>query len=147
MSGTGMGTESGPELVRLLSGWLAGTGITLLELRTPAGSVRLTRAGTASAAPAHAPVHAPAYAASPGTVTVTAPGVGVFLHRHPVRAEPLTVPGQAVRAGEVVGLLQVGSLLLHVLAPADGTVAEAVAPPGSTVGYGAALLRLARESP
>ncbi len=133
------GTETAPALVRLLDGWLAGTGITLLELRTPEESVRLLRAGDAATIPAPA-------AGSVASVTIASPGTGVFLDQHPLRAEPLAAPGQAVRAGDVVGLLQTGALLLHVLAPADGVVAGAVVPAGSMVGYGVALLRLQRRS-
>jgi acetyl-CoA carboxylase biotin carboxyl carrier protein len=76
-------------------------------------------------------------------VIVTSPSPGVFLHRHPLHAAPAAPLGQPVRAGAVLGLLRIGKLLLAVTAPRDGVVAEFIAAEGGTVGYGAALVRLA----
>jgi acetyl-CoA carboxylase biotin carboxyl carrier protein len=75
-------------------------------------------------------------------LTVAAPGVGVFLRRHPLRTDDLVVPGSAVAAGQVLGLLQIGPLLRPVLAPADAIVKNLLAPHGAPVGYGTPLATL-----
>jgi acetyl-CoA carboxylase biotin carboxyl carrier protein len=139
------------ERLRLLDHWLNGTDIALLELTTPRESLRLRRDDAGAAPPAVAPAPASAPASAPvsartrpgGTVIVTSPSPGVFLHRHPLHAAPAAPLGQPVRAGAVLGLLRIGKLLLAVTAPRDGVVAEFIAAEGGTVGYGAALVRLA----
>jgi biotin carboxyl carrier protein len=127
--------------------------LTSLDLEGPAGRLRLTKAASgvvtrvsspasasdaASEAPA-AMAPAPALAVTP----IAAPLAGVFRAGHPMRAAPFVAAGDRVRAGDVVGLLQVGVLLAPVVAPADGRVGDAVAADGATVGYGTPLLALA----
>jgi acetyl-CoA carboxylase biotin carboxyl carrier protein len=107
-----------------ISAWLEGSGITLLELHGPAGSVRLVNDAASS------------------RVAVTAPCVGVFLHRHPLSQAELAPPGAQVGAGQVVGLLQIGVLLVPVTAPRDGRVVARAAEHGAVVGFGAKLIEL-----
>lgn len=118
-----------------LAAWLAGTDIGLLELRTPEGTLRLGRQGdnivelpAEEAEPAHSPIHAPS--------------LGVFLHSHPLAAAPLVRIGQRVEAGQTVGLLKIGPLLLPVTAPQAGIVDGLRAADGLAVGFGAPLLDL-----
>jgi acetyl-CoA carboxylase biotin carboxyl carrier protein len=47
-----------------------------------------------------------------------------------------------VRAGQTLGLLQIGALLLPVTAPHDGAVVGTLVPHGAAVGYGTPLLQL-----
>ena len=139
-----------PELPQLAA-WLAGTDIGLLELRTPQGYVRLRRDGLApndlvveercDSAGAAVPPDSAAPTA-PATQQVVASSVGVFLHHHPLRDVPLAPPGAGVRAGQTLGLLQIGALLLPVAAPQAGVVAALLAVHGSVVGYGTALVEL-----
>jgi acetyl-CoA carboxylase biotin carboxyl carrier protein len=128
------------DLVHRLSGWLAGTDIAWLELRGPGGHVRLHNDGSrVEAVPADewlAPTRAEA-------VEVRAASVGLFLHTHPLHEAPLATPGQPVAAGQPLGLLRIGSLLLPVTAPREGTFVGHDADDGRTVGYGTPLLRLA----
>ena len=127
-----------------LAAWLADTDIGLLELRTPEGMVRLGR----SRAPSRAIVQlgadgdgsAPAPAAD--TATAVASGAGVFLHGHPLHPLPLARVGERVSAGQPVGLLQIGPLLLPVAAPLAGVIAAVCVAAGCTVGYGTALVEL-----
>jgi acetyl-CoA carboxylase biotin carboxyl carrier protein len=102
-------------IVQQLHALLDGTDIEFLEIRTPSETIRVHRDAAK-------------------TLTVKAPVAGVFLHRHH--------PGQTVAAGEVVGLLRIGILLIHVTAPCAGMILDITANDGSTVGYGAPLLRL-----
>jgi len=47
-----------------------------------------------------------------------------------------------VRAGDPLGLLRIGALLIAVVAPRDGVVDRMLAADGALVGYGAPLARL-----
>lgn len=140
------------ELQQLVA-WLAGTDIGLLELCTPQGHVRLRRDDAApenyvcEELPGHAGAPAPADAAASSPTQVVAPSVGVFLHHHPLRGTPLAPPGTGVLAGQTVGLLQIGALLLPVAAPQAGVVASMLKAHGSLVGYGTALVELHPSMP
>ncbi|VTU23586.1 acetyl-CoA carboxylase, biotin carboxyl carrier protein [Variovorax sp. SRS16] len=118
-----------PAELEQLTAWLAQTDIGLLELRMPGGTVRLDNPRPA------------ARATAPGTA-IAAPSVGVFLHGHPLAEGPLVRAGECVRAGQPVGLLRIGPLLLPVAAPRDGVVAAMRAADGTLVGYGTALVEL-----
>ena len=126
-----------PDDIRQLSAWLEATDIDMMELQGPGTRLCLRRNGTSMAI-------APQIAeetAGPSTV-VEAACVGVFLHEHPLRGEPLAASGTQVRAGQVVGLLQVGALLLPVTAPQDGTVESMLVAQGTAVGWGTPLVEL-----
>ncbi|MBD9665629.1 acetyl-CoA carboxylase biotin carboxyl carrier protein subunit [Variovorax sp. VRV01] len=118
-----------------LAAWLAGTGIGLLELRTPQGTLRLERQGDDI-------VELSAEEAEPEPLSIHAPSVGVFLHNHPLAAAPLVRIGQRVDAGQAVGLLKIGPLLLPVTAPQAGIVDGIHVADGLAVGYGAPLVDL-----
>lgn len=105
-----------------ISEWLDGTDITLLELHGPDGSVRLVN-----------DVSVP-------RIVVKAPGVGVYLDRHPLSGAELAPLGSSVSAGQTVGLLQIGVLLRPVTAPQSGRVASHLAEAGQIVGFGTAVL-------
>jgi acetyl-CoA carboxylase biotin carboxyl carrier protein len=132
-------TDSNSDRVRQLSDWLSGTDIACLELRGPGESICLRREGgrivVAQGEPALTPVDAPSVAA-------TAASVGVFLHRHPLRDTAIAETGTAVRRGQIVGLLQIGALLLPVTSPCDGVVAAILLEHGATAGYGARLVEI-----
>jgi acetyl-CoA carboxylase biotin carboxyl carrier protein len=143
--------------IQQIARWLAATDIALLELHGPGHTLVLRHDGAAvelieqeDGAPMDASATSAALAdttAAPDLLTVTAPSLGVFLHRHPLRAEALAAPGTAVQAGQVLGLLQIGSLLLPVAAPADAFVIEALAEHGAAVGYGTPLFALQADTP
>lgn len=130
--------------IQQIAAWLAATDIAQLELCGPGVALALRQdAGAVSVVDIDtAEPEAAAEAAAADLLTVTAPSVGVFLHRHPLREQPLAAPGTPVRAGQALGLLQIGLLLLPVPAPADGSVHELLAAHGSIVGYGTPLLAL-----
>jgi len=139
-----------------LAASLAGTDIGLLELRTPHGHVRLRRDGAApenyllEELQGHAGAPGPLSVATstvPAMPPAVASSVGVFLHHHPLRGTPLAPPGTGVQAGQTVGLLQIGALLLPVAAPQAGVVASMLQAHGSLVGYGTALVELHPSMP
>ena len=125
------------DIVRQLSAWLAGTDIDLLELDGPGEHLCLRRNGAQMEV---VPISAQD---SPGPCPVAkAASVGVFLRSHPLRGEPLAAPDAPARAGQVLGLLQIGALLLPVTAPQDGIVENVLVAQGTTVGYGTPLVKL-----
>ena len=129
---------TGAEQVKLFSRWLEGTDIELLELTAGQEVIRLRRG------PAGAAAAPPAPAAAAEVSTIVAPSVGLFRRAHPLHAAPLVQDGQSVREGDPVGLLQIGALLVHVVAPHAGRVLDVVAEEGAAVGYGTALVRLVK---
>jgi acetyl-CoA carboxylase biotin carboxyl carrier protein len=128
------------DLVRRLSGWLAGTDIAWLELRGPGGQVRLQNDGSRVDAVPASDWLVPSRAEE---VEVRAVSVGIFLHTHPLHEAPLATPGHLVDAGQPLGLLRIGSLLLPVTAPREGTFVGHAAEHGCAVGYGTPLVHLA----
>ncbi|AGU53289.1 biotin/lipoyl attachment domain-containing protein [Variovorax paradoxus B4] len=116
-----------------LAAWLAGTDIGLLELRTPEGTLRLGRQGDEI-------IELPDEEAEPELLVIHAPSVGVFLHSHPLAAAPLVRIGEHVEAGQTVGLLKIGPLLLPVTAPQAGIVDGVHAADGLAVGFGTPLV-------
>ncbi|MBI5717172.1 MAG: acetyl-CoA carboxylase biotin carboxyl carrier protein subunit [Burkholderiales bacterium] len=129
-------------LVRQLSEWLAATDIALLELRGPGVQVRLHHDGKRVEP---IPGDEPLTPAAAEDVVVRAHSVGIFLHTHPLHETPLATPGQCVTAGQTIGLLRIGALLLPVTAPGPGTFVDHTAQHGSTVGYGTPLLLFSRD--
>jgi acetyl-CoA carboxylase biotin carboxyl carrier protein len=118
-----------------LAAWLAGTDIGLLELRTPQGTLRLGRQGDEI-------IELPDEEAELELLAIRAPSLGVFLQSHPLATTPLVCTGQRVEAGQTIGLLKIGPLLLPVTAPQAGIVDSIHAADGLAVGYGTPLFDL-----
>ena len=118
--------------IRELSSLLEGTDIELLELDLGNDVIRLRRESSGQGA---------VPPASTDTFDIPAPSVGIFRRAHPLRTTPLVEPGQAVMAGDPVGLLQIGALWVHVVAPKDGIMLDLLTADGAAVGYGTALMR------
>lgn len=136
--------------IPLLTGWLAGTDLANLELDGPDGlRLRLVRAPQGGAAAGTVVCHAEGAAASTaaprgasvdGSV-LRAGAAGVLRLVHPLQTAPLVQPGQAVQAGQVLALLQLGSLLLPVCAPCAALVEAWCCDDGQPVEWGQVLLR------
>ncbi|HEY2254526.1 MAG TPA: acetyl-CoA carboxylase biotin carboxyl carrier protein subunit [Variovorax sp.] len=121
-----------PAEIQQIARWIAAADLGLLVLSTPDEVIRLGRDGPSGEPSAER-------AAGPSGAAVRAASVGVFLLRHPGRTVPLPGAGERVAAGQPIGLLQIGPLLLPVAAPGDGEVIGVRAPDGVAVGFGAAL--------
>jgi acetyl-CoA carboxylase biotin carboxyl carrier protein len=121
--------------IPLFSRWLEGTDIELLELTTGQDVIRLRRDNFGRFSTVAA-------SASAARFEITAPSVGIFRRTHPSRPMPLVEAGQRVEAGDAVGLMQIGALLIHVVAPKAGTVTDVLVEDDAMVGYGTALVRL-----
>ena len=128
--------------VRVLSGMLEGTSIGFLELTTPEETIRLRRGDVSHPSP-HVAAEPPMRAHPPGLVAAPCPGV--FRTAPPAQDGPLAQAGRHVAAGEAVGLVQVGPLLVHVVAPTSGVMGDVLAADGATVGYGTPLLHMQEE--
>ena len=125
-------------LIRQLSAWINQRGIDLLELTTPEASLSLRR--DAPHPVAVDPVRGSQYH------ELTAPSPGRYLDRHPLSTEPLATPGSSVEAGQVVGFLQIGALLLPLRSTHAGRIVSLPRGPGDTVGYGSVVMCLITEA-
>ena len=128
-----------------VASWLSEAGITTYELTGPDYRICLRRSVKArsrrglSTGPGP---NSPGPAIYQPDAIVASPGVGLFLRAHPVQEAALVEPNDSVAAGQPLGLLQVGPILLPVLCPRDGVVASIIAPDHSLVGYGDPLVAL-----
>ena len=125
------------EEIERLAAWCASAGIGEIEVSEAGFSLRLHMQSVVASTP---PVEAPK--AETAFKGVRAPGVGVFRLDHPTTGRPITGPGQVVRKGETVGVLQVGPCLRAVPAPVDGVLGDALIEDGAVVGYGTPLYEL-----
>ena len=92
-------------------------------------------AAPAAPAAAPAPVAAPAPAPVAGGEAVNAPMPGTILKVN-------VQPGQAVKSGEVLLVLEAMKMENEIMAPKAGTVAQVLVSKGSSVDTGAALVVL-----
>ena len=129
------------ERIARLAALLEGTGIVLLELTGPDEVIRLRRDAVSHEAASNLA------AVDDARPVIRAPSVGVFRERHPTNDTPLIAPGHTVEPGEVIALIQVGMLLLHVLAPTGCVVTDVLAADGDVVGYGAPLVKMTEARP
>jgi acetyl-CoA carboxylase biotin carboxyl carrier protein len=121
-----------------LSVWLKDAGLALLELRGPSATLRLVNDGASVSVVEGEeipPVDAP-------SITIRAPSPGIFLDRHPLHERAIAMVAADVRAGEPLGFLQIGPLLLAVSAPRSGTVTDMPIEHGTIIGYGTPLFEL-----
>ena len=112
-----------------------------VELAEPMQMQEFSTYAPAPAAPVAAPVAAPAApAAAPAGAAVTAAGEVVAA---PMPGNILNVnvsQGQAVKAGDVLVILEAMKMENEICAPKDGTVAQVVTSKGSVVDTGAPLV-------
>jgi biotin carboxyl carrier protein len=110
-----------------------------LRIRVTAARGGRSVAAASSVAPAtESRRHEPQPAPAPGNDPVASPGVGYFLY-----ADGLG-PGLEVRAGDVIGHVEVLGVRHDVRAPSDGVVRHLVAETGEAVEYGQTLVELER---
>ena len=118
--------------------------VTRMKLTWGEGSLELEK-GTVPAAAmpaAPAPVQpAQAEPRQPEGPCVTAPLVGTFYAASQPGAEPFVKPGQAVRKGQTLGLLEAMKMMSEVQAPCDCVIEEILVQDGTLVSFGDPLVR------
>ena len=143
------------QVIQELSTLIRQRGIDVLVLTTRDASLRLER--DASSSPASRPPAAPrrpssgrgasadaaAHAAS--GYELTAPAPGIFLDRHPLGSQALVRAGATIEAGQLIGFLRVGGLLLPLRSAQKGRITSLLPRPGDTLGYGSVVARLATD--
>jgi acetyl-CoA carboxylase biotin carboxyl carrier protein len=129
--------------IETLSAWMAEAGIDELELTGPNFRLRLDGGGPqvnddlggnrqSGVVPAQ----------RPSSDVAAASTAGLFLHRHPLHETALAPEGTSVRAGQALGLLRIGPLLVPVIAPRDGIVGAMLVAHETVVGFGTGLVEL-----
>ena len=124
------------DLAEQIAAHLATTDIEILDLTGPEGALRLVRSPGGFVV-ADAPEDQP-----PPAITVNAPGPGILLLAHPMRAEAAAPLHAHVAQGDIIGFLRIGPLLTPVRAPQSGVMVATLAQDGATVGYGTPLFEL-----
>jgi len=137
------------------------SGISELEITEGEERVRISRGPIAGAAPMAAPVVFPVMpAAAPQDATLTqaqgtespagpqghllkSPMVGSFYRSSAPGAKPFVELGQAVKAGDIVCIIEAMKLLNEIEADADGVIKEILVENGQPVEYGQPLMVIA----
>lgn len=137
-----------PKISRL-AGLLAARQIQELEwsngqswLRLSLGPVPPAVAGPLPEIPASPSSARVAGEPEPDRVEVTSTAVGFFLDRAPLQTQAMAALGTRVAAGDLVGLLQVGPILLPVRSPVEGVVAVCMVQPGDRIEYRQPIMQL-----
>jgi acetyl-CoA carboxylase biotin carboxyl carrier protein len=126
-----------------LSAWMAEAGIDELELIGPSFRLRLNGDGLQAHDDQIGDRQSDtASGRRPSSDVVAASTVGLFLHRHPLHEAALAPEGTPVRAGQALGLLRIGPLLVPVIAPRDGIVGAILVAHHTVVGFGTGLVEL-----
>ncbi|SRR6266702_2780 len=115
------------------------SGVASIEIEENGQSLKLVMESGERTAPSSMPV---AQTDTSHHTTIVAKGdvAGILVTVHPWRTKPFVEPGQAIEAGEIVGLVKIGRLYVPVLSPAAGIVDSIVAEAGATVGYGTPIV-------
>lgn len=129
------------DIFDLMARFDAGTA-TKMKLSVGNFSLELERGGTAvpCAVPSSLP-STPAERPAPSGPCITAPLVGTFYVASEPGADPFVKPGQKVKKGQTVGLLEAMKMMSEVQAPCDCVIEEILAQDGALVSFGEALIR------
>ncbi|WP_042704809.1 acetyl-CoA carboxylase biotin carboxyl carrier protein [Azospirillum sp. B506] len=139
------------DLVRKLADLLRETGLSEIEFAEGEKRIRVTRPTAAQtvavqAAPvlAAAPIAAPA-AAAPGRPAshpgaVTSPMVGTAYLAAEPGGTPFVRPGDVVKAGQTIMIIEAMKVMNPIKAPRGGTVAEVLVSDAQPVEFGEVLL-------
>ncbi|MVA73017.1 hypothetical protein GOZ81_18250 [Agrobacterium vitis] len=127
-----------PDVIATLTAWLEQAGVSTIAIERDDLQIKIVMAGGAAQVSRQTrDKQKPA-----SSVAVKAPCVGHFLAHHPARPDGGAQEGESVNAGDVVGFVKIGPLLLGVAAPQDGVLGEALVNAGDAVGYGTPLFSL-----
>ena len=128
----------------------AQSGLSELEWKQKDEQITLRRAAAPAAAVVPAPAvqiaaaPVPAAPAAETGETVQAPLVGVFYAAPAPGEAPFAAPGQTVKKGETLCLIEAMKMMSEIPAPADCVVEEVLAQDGEAVGFHDPLFRIRR---
>ena len=126
-----------------LSAWMAEAGIDELELTGPSFRLRLNGGGLQAHEDQAGDRQSDAASGQNlSSDVVAASTAGIFLHCHPLQKAALAPEGTPVRAGQALGLLRIGPLLIAVIAPRAGIVGATLVAHETAVGFGTGLVEL-----
>ncbi|PSH63410.1 acetyl-CoA carboxylase [Phyllobacterium brassicacearum] len=126
---------SDPATIAFLAAALQAAGVDGIEIIQPGRTLRIVTGRDAPGAdPLVQILQSTSCAAKPDKVS--APMAGVFSSHHPASSAPPSQPPLKVAAGETLGFIGIGSILLPVKAVKPGVMTRRVAEDGSVVGYG-----------
>ena len=129
------------DIYELMARFDAGTAASF-KLTTKEFTLELSRGGaaaTAPAAPAQAP--SPAPAGEPEGLFITAPLVGTFYAAPAPGEAPFVQPGDAVKKGQTVCLMEAMKMMNEVKAPRDCVIEAVLQQDGALVSFGDPLIR------
>jgi acetyl-CoA carboxylase biotin carboxyl carrier protein len=133
--------------VRSLVEVMRGNGLTELDVTAGSVSIRLRtpKSGGGSKQPARSD-NAPATAETPVVVLdghiVTAPMIGTFYSSPSPGEPPFVRIGDAVQAGQTIGIIEAMKIMNEIVADRAGVVVEIFVGNAQAVEYGSPLLRL-----
>ncbi|WP_207460332.1 acetyl-CoA carboxylase biotin carboxyl carrier protein [Azospirillum sp. SYSU D00513] len=138
------------DLVRKLADLLRETGLSEIEFAEGEKRIRVTRPTAtptfAVQAPAAAPVPTPAAAAGPAAKpanhpgAVTSPMVGTAYVAADPGGTPFVRPGDTVKAGQTVLIIEAMKVMNPIKAPRGGTVTEVLVSDSQPVEFGEVLM-------
>ena len=125
-----------PSVIREIAAWLESAGASAIEIETEDGRHLRIVMDEEAALPTEKGTHDTVPAVPASATAATAPFAGHFLDTHPARETPVAAQDTAVAAGDIVGFVKVGPLLMPVRAFAAGRLNECSVKAGDLVGYG-----------
>ncbi len=134
------------DLVRALAALLEETGLTEIEYAVGERRIRVVRSGPAAPTTTASP-QAPAAAPPPGTAveapgTVKSPMVGTAYLAPQPDAAPFVKPGDSVREGQILLIIEAMKVMNQIPATRAGKVARILVSDGAPVEYGQPLVVL-----
>lgn len=125
-----------PSVMREIAAWLESAGASAIEIETEDGRHLRIVMDEEPALPTEKGTHDTVPAVPASVTAAKAPFAGHFLDTHPARETPAAAQDTAVAAGDIVGFVRVGPLLMPVRAFSAGRPNECSVKAGDLVGYG-----------
>lgn len=112
------------------------------EITAPASSTPVVAAAPAAApvAPATEPTLEPAAA---DWIEIKSPLIGIFYEAPSPDAAPFVRPGDSVKKGDVLCIVEAMKMMNEICAETDGTIIDVCAENGALVEYGQLLFKIA----
>lgn len=129
------------EIFELLDRFERSSAVTM-KVSVGGDTLELSRAGSpAPAAPAAAPAVAPAAAPAEEGLLIRAPLVGTFYAASAPGQPPLVKPGDTVKKGQTVCLIEAMKMMSEIAAPCDCVIEAALAKDGELLAFDAPIFR------